>query len=228
MQRLRAESKRPGTLKAARTPTLFGENRQPQVDYLGVPQTFSENRLYATAARLSADVIANMKLFTIPDPDGFVFGVISSAAFIAWQKAIGGRMKSDPSFSNTLVWNNFPFPAISANQRAAIIAGGQAVLDARATITNNAVATGRDEPQGAPLIRRDKPTLADLYQPLAMSPLLIAAHDQLDRAVDAVFGLKSPTDAQRLAALFKSYEQMTVAGQLPISKPKRSNKNRPS
>lgn len=99
------------------------------------------------------------------------------------------------------VWNTFPLPTVNDAQRAAIIAGGKAVLDARSL--------------------HPERSLADHYNPLAMAPELLKAHAQLDRAVDAVFGLKSPTDAERLAALFASYEKMTKADELPLPKAKR-------
>lgn len=187
----RAASKKAATVRLADTPHLFGERYQPDGPYLGIPQTFSENRLYATADRLDADVIASMKLFTCPDPDGFAFAIISSSMFITWQKTVGGRLKSDPSFSNTLVWNNLPLPAVTPPQRAAIIEAGRGVLDARA-------------------LHPDR-TLAQHYHPLGMTTELVAAHRELDRLVDSAFGSRrrNPTQLQRQQALFVRYEELT-------------------
>ena len=112
--------------------------------------------------------------------------------FITWQKAVGGRLKSDLNFSNKIVWNTLPLPEVSDKERAAIIAAGQGVLDARA------------EQPGA--------SLADMYNPLAMAPSLLKAHRVLDRAVDRAFGAKKPleTNEERLALLFKRYQEMTA------------------
>lgn len=191
VKELREASGRPGTKKAALTPHLFGEDRQPAGDYLGIPQTFSENRHYATAARLPASVIANNKLRTLEDPDGFVFGLISSSMFITWQKAIGGRLKSDPSFSNTLVWNNFPLPEVPKDLYDAIVSAGGEVMKARQKFPDR--------------------SLADLYNHLAMEPSLLKAHAQLDVVVDKAFGAKKrlSSNEERQTLLFESFVRLT-------------------
>lgn len=188
----RAASDRPTTKDLAATPHLFGERRQPTVPYLAIPQTFSENRLYATAARLSADVIASIKLFTCPDPDGFAFAIVSSSMFITWQKTVGGRLKSDPSFSNKIVWNNLPLPGVAPSLRQQIIDAGKGVR------------TVRDKHPGR--------TLADLYQPLAMDPELVTAHRALDRVVDRAFGSKKRqlSLADRQQVLFERYAELNT------------------
>src|SRR5699024_9396076 len=131
VEKRRLASKRPATLRAGRTPLLFGEIRQPTGRYLAIPQTFSEHRKYFTADWLEPDVIASIKLFTAEDNDGLLFALISSSMFMTWQKTIGGRMKSDPSFSNTIVWNNFPVPELDELTRDRVIAAGKKVLAAR-------------------------------------------------------------------------------------------------
>ena len=189
--RHRAESKRGATKALAATPHLFGERRQPSVDYLAIPQTFTENRLFATAARLDASVIASIKLFTAPDPDGYLFAVVSSSMFIVWQKTIGGRLKSDPSFSNDLVWKNFPLPLMSPDERACIVACGEQVISTR---------------QNYPSL-----TLADLYDPSRTPAELTEAHRRLDDAVDSVFRCESGlSETERQEVLFRQYAAMTA------------------
>jgi len=111
--------------------------------------------------------------------------------FIAWQKGIGGRLKSDPSFSNTLVWNNLPLPPVDDAQRQQIIEAGQGVLDARAM--------------------HPERSLADHYNPLAMAPELLKAHAALDRVVDRAFGATSALrgNEERLQLLFERYAELT-------------------
>ena len=188
----RQGSKKKATVAGAQTAHLFQENRQPSEPYVAIPRVVSETRLFYTAAHLSEDVIAGDKVYTALDPDGFLFAIISSSMFMSWQKLVGGRLKSDLNFSNKIVWNTLPLPNVSDKQRAAIIAAGQGVLEARA------------EQPGV--------SLADMYNPLAMAPSLLKAHRALDRAVDRAFGARKAleTNEQRLAILFKRYQEMTA------------------
>lgn len=179
--------------KLRNVPYLMRPNKsRPLTPYVAIPRVVSETRLFYTAAHLSEEVIAGDQLYTALDPDGFLFGIISSSMFITWQRTVGGRMKSDLRFSNKIVWNTLPLPEVSDKQRAAIIAAGQSVLAARA------------EQPGV--------SLADMYNPLAMSPSLLKAHRALDRAVDRAFGARKAleTNEQRLAILFKRYQEMTA------------------
>ena len=189
----RQGSKKKATVAGAQTAHLFQENHQPSEPYVAIPRVVSETRLFYTAAHLSEDVIAGDKVYTALDPDGFLFAIISSSMFMSWQKLVGGRLKSDLNFSNKIVWNTLPLPEVSNKQRAAIIAAGQGVLAARA------------EQPGV--------SLADMYNPLAMSTSLLKAHRDLDRAVDRAFGARKAleTNEQRLAILFKRYQEMTAA-----------------
>lgn len=189
----RQGSKKKATVAGARTAHLFQENHQPSEPYVAIPRVVSETRLFYTAAHLSEDVIAGDQLYTALDPDGFLFGIISSSMFITWQRTVGGRMKSDLRFSNKIVWNTLPLPEVSDKRRTAIIEAGQGVLDARA------------EQPGV--------SLANMYNPLAMAPSLLKAHRALDRAVDRAFGARKAleTNEQRLAILFKRYQEMTAA-----------------
>lgn len=188
----RAKSAKPSTREAAATPALFTEIRQPDVPYLCIPQHVSENRRYWTAARFGPEVICGNANFLAPDKDGLLFALVSSSMFITWQRAVGGRIKSDLRFSNTLSWNTFPVPEIDGRARSRIIQAGQRVLDSRA-----------EDPDQS---------LADLYDPYLMggNRNLKKAHDKLDREVDQVFGSarRLLSDKQRLELLFPAYQQL--------------------
>ncbi|MGO3363559.1 MAG: DNA methyltransferase [Corynebacterium sp.] len=188
---MRSESKKVPTQQAASTPALFTEIRQPDVPYLCIPSHVGETRRYWTAARYEPEVICGNANFLAPDEDGLLFALIESAMYITWQRAVGGRIKSDLRFSNTLTWNTFPVPDLDDKTRAAAIKAGQGVLDARA-------------------LHPDR-SLADAYNPLAMDPALVKAHDKLDRVVDKAFGAerKLTTERQRLEILFVRYAEMT-------------------
>ena len=188
----RQGSKKKATVLGAQTAHLFQENHQPSEPYVAIPRVVSETRPFYTAAHLSEDVIAGDQLYTALDADGFLFAIISSSMLMMWQMTIGGRLESRLRFANKIVWNTLPLPEVSDKQRAAIIAAGQGVLDARA------------EQPGV--------SLADMYNPLAMAPSLLKAHRVLDRAVDRAFGAKKPleTNEERLALLFKRYQEITA------------------
>ena len=156
------------------------------------PEIVAPSILFYTVAHLSEQVIAGNQLYAAPDPDGFLFAIISSSMLMTWQMTIGGRLESRLRFANKMVWNTLPLPAVSDKQRTAIIAAGQGVLEARA-----------EQPEVS---------LADMYNPLAMAPSLLKAHRALDRAVDRAFGARKAleTNEQRLAILFKRYQEMTA------------------
>lgn len=187
---------------AAATPHLFWWRSQPDVPYLCIPSVVSESRRYFTAARQPADVISSNAVFTAPDPDGTAFALVSSSMFMAWQRATGGRLKSDLRFSSTLSWNNFPLPELDEKTHQELIDAGKTIEQIRASHP------------GVPL--------ADLYNPLAMDPALVKAHDTLDRIVDKAMGAprRLTTEAQRLEILFANYERMAP-------KPKRKAKHKP-
>lgn len=188
----RAASTAPSTREMAKTPHLFGQRSQPDTAYLCIPRHVSETRSYFLADRFDPAVICGDANFKSDDPDGLQFALISSSMFIAWQKTVGGRLKSDLRFSNTLTWNTFPVPALDEKQRRAIIDGGQKILEARA-------------------LHPDR-SLADHYTPLAMSPELLSAHRALDKAVDTAFGAPRvlKDEKARLELLFTNYARMTT------------------
>lgn len=202
VREFRLGSKKQATKNLADSPHLFAERRRFTQPYLCIPSVVSETRNFFTAARLDAETISSNLVFNAEDPDGYLFGIVSSSMFITWQKAIGGRLKSDLRFSNTVVWNNFPLPEVSEKLRAEIIAGGQAVLDARNL--------------------HPERCLADHYNPLAMSPQLLAAHRKLDKAVDRAFRQKPfNSNEERLETLLKSYLKLTEKDALIKTKRRR-------
>ena len=187
----RLQSSAESTRQMAQTPHLFGQRSQSKTPYLGIPKVFSEGRLWATVALLSEEVIAGDKIYKCDDPDGFAFAIASSSMFITWQKSIGGRLKSDPSFSNTLVWNSLPLPELSPELKAQIIQLGNEIIKVRETFEGK--------------------SLADIYNPLGMSPSLIKAHENLDKLVDKAFGAHKglSSNVERETLLFEQYMALT-------------------
>jgi len=200
----RLASPREATRALAAYPTLFGEIRQPEHEYILIPRHSSERREYIPFGFLPAEVVCGDSNLCIPDASLAIFGVISSRMHMAWVRYVCGRIKSDYRYTNQIVYNNFPWPRDpSEKQVAAVEQAAQAVLDARGQFPDA--------------------TLADLYDPLAMPPELRRAHAALDRAVDAAYGKKGfAADAERVAFLFDLYRQTTSL--LPDSPAKRRTK----
>ncbi|MBS7809008.1 DNA methyltransferase [Variovorax sp. PCZ-1] len=211
------------TQESAHTPALFGEDRQPSSDYLLIPKVSSENRDYVPLGFFGAEVIINPSVLVVPNAGLFELGILQSKMHMAWMSAICGRLESRFQYSAQIVYNNFPWPvellfldekeplAGIKSARSAIESGAQAVLDARAQFPGS--------------------SLADLYDPLAMPPALLKAHQKLDAAVDKAYefsgGKKSyKTDAERVAFLFELYQRLTSL--LPTEKAKKSSKKRAS
>lgn len=187
----RSKSNAESTRMMAETPHLFGQRSQPETSYLAIPSVFSESRRWATVGRLDSDVIAGNKIYKCEDPDGFAFAIASSSMFITWQKAIGGRLESRCNFSNTLVWNSIPLPKVEENLRNLVIEAGKELV----------------------LVRQEffHLSLADMYNPLAMNPALIKAHEKIDKFVDKCFGASLPmkNNSEREKVLFAQYLSMT-------------------
>ena len=196
---MRVQSTKKATQELAQTPHLFGEMRQPLDPYVCIPSVVSANRPFFTVKHFSPETITSNLAFTAIDPDGFLFALLSSSMLITWQRTVGGQLKSDLRFSNTVVWNNLPLPEVSEEQRRKVIAAGRKVLAAREAIEERAGETV---------------SLADMYASLAtMDPALRAAHDELDSAVDVAFGAtrRCSSDAKRLEILFERYQELTAA-----------------
>jgi hypothetical protein len=187
----RLASKRAQTKKAASFPSLFAEERQPVSDYLGIPKVSSETREYIPIGFLKKDDICGDKVFNVPGASLYHFGMLTSLMHNTWMRYTCGRMKSDYSYSNTIVYNNYPWPeAPSDKQKHAVEFAAEAVLDARTQFPES--------------------SLADLYDPNTMPPVLVKAHHQLDKAVDLCYRPQPfPSEPKRIEYLFELYEKYT-------------------
>lgn len=185
----RLKSTRPATKKLADTPHLFGERRQSSSTYIAVPRVSSERREYVPLAFFDKDIIASDRLQVVPDAGLETFSLLSSKPFNIWVDGISGRIKSDYNISGTIVYNNFPFPTLTDEQKASLEASGQAILDARAKYPTS--------------------SLADLYDPLAMPVELREAHKKNDKLVLSLYGLKpDATYDEIINELFKRYKEL--------------------
>ena len=192
VKKIRQSSTAEPTQKAANYPTLFFYDSQPEIDYLGMPEVSSERRRYVPIGFLSKEIIASNKLYTMPGATLYHFGILTSLMHMTWMKYTAGRMKSDYSYSNSIVYNNYPFPLNSTDaQKQKVEAAAQAVLDTRAKYPGS--------------------SLADLYDPVTMPPDLVKAHTALDKAVDLCYRPQAFTnELSRIEFLFGLYEQYTT------------------
>ncbi|MBO4440847.1 methylase, partial [bacterium] len=110
-----------------------------------------------------------------------------------WMRAVCGRLEMRYSYSNTIVYNNFPWPDLSNRRgkenKEKIEETAQAILDAREKYPDS--------------------SLADLYDETLMPPELRKAHKENDKAVMAAYGFNPKmTEAEIVAELFKMYEKL--------------------
>ena len=202
------------TQKDAATPWLFQKIRQPSDgNFLIIPSVSSESRRFIPIGYLSFETVVSNLAFILPNATLYHFGILSSTMHNAFMRTVAGRLESRYRYSNTVVYNNFPFPEScrmpSENDRpdplrAAVETAAQAVLDARGQYRHEAREAGLPEP-----------TLAELYAPDAGYTALDKAHADLDKAVDKAYGYKTgkntDDEAERVAFLFELYRKATAA-----------------
>lgn len=176
----------------AKTPELFFSERQPTSRYLAVPRTTSERRRFIPIGFLESTVIANTDLQIIPNATLYHFGMLCATMHNAWMRTTCGRLESRYRYSNTIVYNNYPWAQnVDAAQIKTIEAAAQGVLDARA--------------------KHQGKSLAWLYNTGTMPDNLIEAHAELDDAVDEAYGYEGANDdAPRVAFLFDLYVKLTT------------------
>ncbi len=205
VKNFRLASTKARTRHWANFPTLFSEDRQPTTRYLMFPKVSSERRAYIPFAYVEPEFIINNTASFIPDASLYLFGILESKMHMAWMSYVCGRMKSDFIYSNKIVYNNYPWPEnVNEKQIKAVEKAVESVLSAR----------------------KEFPTysLADLYDPLTMPPVLVKAHQELDKAVDLCYRPQPFINAaKRIEFLFELYEKYT-ADLFTKEKPKKIKK----
>ena len=158
--------------------------------YIAIPNTSSERRRYIPIKFMTERTIITMPDLALPDGNLYDFGLLISNVHMAWMRVVCGRMKSDYRYANGIVYNNFPWPTPTDEQKTRIKQTAQAILDARAKYPDS--------------------SLADLYDEVTMPPELRKAHQENDRAVMAAYGFSTKmTESECVAELFKMYQALT-------------------
>ena len=187
----RSNSKRKATLKIADNPIHFATENIPSASYIAIPEVSSQRRRYIPIGFLSPEYMCSNKLRITTNATLYHFGVLQSNVHMAWVRTVCGRLKSDYDYSIKIVYNNFPWPTPTEEQKKKIEETAQGILDARALYPDS--------------------SLADLYDPLLMPPELQKAHTQNDIAVMKAYGfnIKEMSESDCVAELMKMYQEMT-------------------
>lgn len=190
VKELRNNSNREATRKLADIPMLFGEIRQPDGDYLVIPCHSSEKRRYIPVGYVDKNVICSNANILVPNANLYSFGVLMSNVHNSWMRIVSGRIKSDYRYSVKIVYNNFPWPNPTKEQKEKIEKTAQAILDARKLYPDS--------------------SLADLYDELTMPVELRKAHQANDVAVMEAYGFnwKTMTESMCVAELMKLYNSL--------------------
>ncbi len=214
VRQFRLQSTKAATRKYADYAVRFMEIRQPETEYIIIPSHSSENRCYVPIGFETPEIICGNANLIIPNASLYHFGILTSSVHMAWMRAVCGRLKSDYRYSNTIVYNNFPWPFSEkqtdlfapngTHQKAKNVSSeqirllnqekiqqtAQKILDARAKYPDS--------------------SLADLYDETVMPPELRKAHQKNDRAVMQAYGFTPKmTESEIVAELFKIYERLT-------------------
>jgi hypothetical protein len=202
VRKMRLESPSLPTQRLAETPTRFHVTVVPKGAFLVIPKVSSERRSYVPIGWLNSPTIPSDLVFVLRDADLWHFGIITSAMHMAWLRQIGGRLESRYRYSIGIVYNTFPWPEATEDQRTRIRELAQLVLAARAEFPNS--------------------TLADLYDVDAMPNRLRKAHQDLDRAVDRLYRpVLFEGERGRVEHLFGLYERLIAPLSASASKTRR-------
>lgn len=187
----RLSSKSAGTVKLAERPTHFHVENMPKGNYIVIPEVSSERRRYIPIGFLSSDILCSNLVKIVPDATLYHFGILTSNVHMSWMRAVCGRLKSDYRYSKDVVYNNFPWPSPTEDQRKKIELTAQAILDARNLYSDS--------------------SFADLYDELTMPIELRKAHMQNDKAVMQAYGfsIKGTTEESCVAELMRMYQKIT-------------------
>ncbi|MGI6636528.1 MAG: DNA methyltransferase [Christensenellales bacterium] len=182
--------------KLAATPALFRETHNPS-RYIIIPYTSSERRKYIPIGFLDGATIPTDGARIIQNGEIYDFGILISNVHMAWMRAVAGRLKSDYRYSKNVVYNNFPWPNPSPEQKNKIELTAQHILDARQMFPDS--------------------SLADLYDELTMPPELRKAHQENDKAVMESYGFnwRKMTESECVAELMTMYQDIILKEETP-------------
>ena len=186
----RANSESPSTNVLKDNPSKYFQPQVPNGKSVVVPVVSSENRKYIPMCFMPEGMVYTNALFFIDDADIYHFGVLTSVVHMAWMRVVCGRLEMRYRYSNTIVYNTFPWTNPTEEQKAEIERTAQAILDARALYPDC--------------------SLADLYDELTMPDELRKAHQENDNAVMKAYAISNnATESEIVEHLMKMYQELT-------------------
>ncbi|WP_454817016.1 class I SAM-dependent DNA methyltransferase [Labrys neptuniae] len=189
--------------KAAASPWSFREQNEASSHTIIVPGAASEDRFWLPVDVKDRRAIVSNLAFGIFDGELWQAAVLSSRLHRLWLETVGGRLKEDPRYSNTLVWNTFPLPILSDRRKSELEEHWWEIDLAR-----KEAGLGR--------------SLAELYSPKNMPRAVRLAHQELDATMETIFGSRRyRSDADRIEHLLQLYERM-VADEESVKTSKKS------
>ena len=191
----RLESSDAGTRRLAEQPTRFHVTNIPTVRSLVIPEVSSEGRAYIPMAFFDSSVLCSNLVKVIPDATIYHFGVLTSSTHMAWMRAVCGRREMRYRYSTRIVYNNFPWPSPTSEQRKRIEETAQAILDVRAA--------------------HPESTLDALYDPVSMPYDLLKAHRANDEAVLSAYALDKDLSEVKIVSAMLSLYQMLAETEAP-------------
>ncbi|MVX67023.1 methylase [Clostridium chromiireducens] len=190
VRNFRLKSKAKTTNGYAKVPNMFAQITQPDdSDYLIIPSVSSERRRYVPIGFMNSDIISSNAVQIVPNATLYHFGVLTSNVHMAWMRTVCGRLKSDYRYSKELVYNTFPWPEPTEEQKKKIEESAKRILEVR--------------------IRYKSSSMASLYDPVSMPRELSKAHEENDKAVMKSYGfsIRDMSEEDCVAELMKLYQQ---------------------
>ena len=186
----RANNDSPSTNILKDRPSHYFQAQTPLNKSIVFSAISSGNRRYVPMDFMTEEMVLPNTIFFVDNADLYHFGILMSNVHMAWMRTICGRLKSDYRYSNTMVYNTFPWPTPTEAQKAKIEKTAQAILDARALYPDS--------------------SLADLYDELTMPPELRKAHQLNEKAVMEAYGFwgKLNSESECVAELMKMYQEL--------------------
>ena len=197
VKEFRQSSPKKQTQDSAERAMEFQEIRHNDNDYLLIPRVSSENRRYIPIGFIDGQIISSDAVQIIPNATLYEFGILTSNVHMAWMRTVAGRLEMRYRYSAKIVYNNFPWPEVTDEQKEKISKTAKAILDARALYPDS--------------------SLADLYDELTMPKELRRAHQANDKAVMEAYDMTKIvdrkktwlTESETVARLFEMYEELT-------------------
>lgn len=203
----RKSSTAAATVKSANRPLTFFYDSTCSTNYLLIPRTSSERRIYIPIGFMDPSVVASDATAIVPCANLYHFGIATSTFHNAWMRTVAGRLKSDYRYAPKTVWNTFPWPNETKESIKKITDCASMILKAREAHQGDTLAQMYDGISPMP----KNPTASDKKKySLDKYNDLLEAHLTLDKAVEEAYGVDFNGDEEKIVAhLFKLYAEMT-------------------